>query len=173
MRIKIKIPAILTLIAIIVLAAVLLSFFMKLPFTRDISRNTAGTIILLSTFFLTILIGMPISVSLGLSSLLTALYLRIPAMVVFQRISAGINSFSLIAIPFFILAGQIMADGGIAQKIVEFSNILVGRIRGGLAMVNIVASMFFGGVSGSSVADTSSIGANNIINSRYNNTPES
>ncbi|MDI3472409.1 MAG: hypothetical protein PWQ48_690 [Thermotogaceae bacterium] len=159
MKIRIKIPSLLTLIVIIILTAIILSLFLKLPFTRNISRNDAGTTILLSTFFLTILKGMPVSVSLGLSSLLTAFYLRLPAMVIFQRISAGINSFSLIAIPFFILAGQIMADGGIAQKIVEFSNILVGRIRGGLAMVNIVASMFFGGVSGSSVADTSSIGA--------------
>ncbi|PLV59508.1 hypothetical protein AS005_05285 [Thermotoga sp. KOL6] len=105
------------------------------------------------------MVGMPISFSLGLSAFLTAYYLGIPVMIVFQRMSAGINAFSLIAIPFFILAGQIMADGGIAEKIVEFSKILVGRIRGGLAMTNIVASMFFGGVSGSSVADTSSIGA--------------
>jgi len=159
MKLRIRIPTILTLILMVVLTAVILSFFLKLPFVANVSRNAAGTTILLSTFFLTIVIGMPISISLGLSSLLTALYLRIPAMIVFQRISAGINSFSLIAIPFFILAGQIMADGGIAQKIVEFSNILVGRVKGGLAMVNIVASMFFGGVSGSSVADTSSIGA--------------
>jgi tripartite ATP-independent transporter DctM subunit len=80
-------------------------------------------------------------------------------MVVGQKLCDTLDNFSLMAIPFFILAGQIMSDSGIARRLVEFSGILVGRIRGGLAFVNIVASMFFGGMSGSSVADTASIGS--------------
>lgn len=115
--------------------------------------------ILIGSFFILIIIGVPISFSLGISALITGIYLEVPLMVVLQKIADGMDSFSLIAIPFFILAGSIMAHGGIAQKIVEFSSILVGWMRGGLASVNILASMFFGGISGSSVADTSSIGA--------------
>ena len=75
-----------------------------------------------------------------------------------QRMVASLDSFPLMTIPFFVLAGHIMSDGGIARRIVDFSNILVGRMRGGLAMVNIVGSMFFGGTTGSSVADVASIG---------------
>ena len=80
-------------------------------------------------------------------------------MVIGQKMSDVLDNFSLMAIPFFILAGQIMSDSGIAKRLVDFSNLLVGRIRGGLAFANIVASMFFGGMSGSSVADTASIGS--------------
>ena len=118
-----------------------------------------AALILIGGFFLLIILGVPISFALGLTSLATGIYLDVPLMVVLQKIADGMDSFSLIAIPFFILAGSIMAHGGIAQKIVEFSSILVGWMRGGLASVNIIASMFFGGISGSSVADTSSIGA--------------
>lgn len=144
---------------IILLLGILLAFMLKLPIVQNFSREEGGRIVLFSSFVLFMMVRMPIAFCLSISSLLTAMYLNLPIMVIFQRMSAGINAFSLIAIPFFILAGQIMAEGGIAQKIVEFSNILIGRVRGGLAMVNILASMFFGGVSGSSVADTSSIGA--------------
>ena len=115
--------------------------------------------ILLGSFFLMIILGVPISFALGLAALATGIYIGIPLMVVLQKVADGMDSFSLMAIPFFILAGAIMANGGIAQKIVEFSSLLVGWMRGGLASVNILASMFFGGISGSSVADTSSIGA--------------
>jgi len=87
------------------------------------------------------------------------IYLKIPLMVIGQKMSDVLDNFSLMAIPFFILAGQIMSDSGIAKRLVDFSNLLVGRIRGGLAFANIVASMFFGGMSGSSVADTASIGS--------------
>jgi tripartite ATP-independent transporter DctM subunit len=80
-------------------------------------------------------------------------------MIVAQQMTKGLNSFSLMAIPFFILAGQLMGIGGISQRMIGMANVFVGRIRGGLAMVNILASMFFGGISGSSVADTSSIGS--------------
>ncbi len=115
--------------------------------------------ILIGSFFLMIILGVPISFALGLSALFTGVYVGVPLMVVLQKVADGMDSFSLMAIPFFILAGAIMANGGIAQKIVEFSSLLVGWMRGGLASVNILASMFFGGISGSSVADTSSIGA--------------
>ncbi|MGH0052378.1 MAG: TRAP transporter large permease, partial [Sphaerochaetaceae bacterium] len=91
--------------------------------------------------------------------LLTVLYLGLPAQLIAQNIVKGINSFSLMSVPFFILAGEIMSAGGITKRLVKLSNALVGWIRGGLAMVNIAASMFFGGISGSPTADTSSIGS--------------
>nr|WP_241208687.1 TRAP transporter large permease subunit [Thermotoga sp. Cell2] len=153
------ISRLLVFIALFSLLGIDIAFLLNLPIVSNLQHNSAGTILLLSNFFLTLMIGVPISLSLGFSALITAFYLKVPAMIIFQKISAGINSFSLTAIPFFILAGQIMSEGGIASQIVEFSKLIVGRIRGGLAMVNIVASMFFGGVSGSSVADVSSIGA--------------
>jgi len=118
-----------------------------------------GIYILLGSFLSLILIGIPIAYALGISSIITMIYLELPVIVVFQKISDGMDSFSLIAIPFFVLAGQIMADGGMARRLVDFSNLLIGWVQGGLAMVNVLASMFFGGISGSSVADTSSIGS--------------
>lgn len=118
-----------------------------------------GVYVLLGSFLGLIVIGIPIAYALGLSSIVTMIYLDLPIIVVFQKISDGMDSFSLIAIPFFVLAGQIMADGGMARRLVNFSNLLIGWVRGGLAMVNVLASMFFGGISGSSVADTSSIGS--------------
>lgn len=115
--------------------------------------------ILLVSFALLLMLRMPISFTLGLSSILTALYLQLPLATLFQRMVSGIQSFSLLAIPFFILAGEIMGQGGISRRLITFANALVGRMRGGLAQVNILASMFFGGISGSAVADTSSIGS--------------
>jgi tripartite ATP-independent transporter DctM subunit len=116
-------------------------------------------IILFGSFFIFLVLGIPISFTLAFASLITIFYLDLPLMVVGQKLCDTLDNFSLMAIPFFILAGQIMSDSGIARRLVEFSGILVGRIRGGLAFVNIVASMFFGGMSGSSVADTASIGS--------------
>ena len=75
------------------------------------------------------------------------------------QIASGVNKFSLLAIPFFVLAGAIMAEGGMARRLVAFAGVLVGFIRGGLSLVNILASTFFGAISGSSVADTASIGS--------------
>ena len=114
--------------------------------------------ILLGSFALLLILKVPITFSLIVSSILTGWYLKVPLMVIVQRMSGGIQNFSLLAIPFFILAGGIMAYGGITNRIIEFSNIIVGRVRGGLAQVNVLASMFFGGISGSAVADVSSIG---------------
>lgn len=116
-------------------------------------------IILFGSFLVLLFLGIPISFTLAISSIFTMLYLKVPLMVIGQKMSDVLDNFSLMAIPFFILAGQIMSDSGIARRLVDFSSLLVGKIRGGLAFVNIVASMFFGGMSGSSVADTASIGS--------------
>ncbi|RAK08999.1 tripartite ATP-independent transporter DctM subunit [Halanaerobium saccharolyticum] len=118
-----------------------------------------AVILLLGSFLLMLFIRIPIAFSLGLSTMLTALYLDLSPMVVVQQMVSGINSFSLMAIPFFIIAGEIMGQGGISDRLIRFSNVIIGWMRGGLAMVNILASMFFGGISGSSVADVSSIGS--------------
>ena len=115
--------------------------------------------ILFTSFVVLLVIRMPISFTLAVSSVLTALYLRIPLPTLFQRMVNGVQSFSLMAIPFFILAGEIMGQGGISSRLIKLANACVGWMRGGLAQVNILASMFFGGISGSAVADTSSIGA--------------
>ncbi|MCB1716749.1 MAG: TRAP transporter large permease [Candidatus Competibacteraceae bacterium] len=121
--------------------------------------GTFGPILLLGSLLTFILIGVPIAYSLGLSALLTAAYIGIPLEAVFLKVSDGVDNFALLAIPFFVLAGALMAEGGMAWRLVNFANIFVGFMRGGLAMVNILSSMFFGGISGSSVADTSSIGS--------------
>ncbi len=115
--------------------------------------------ILLISFFILLVFRIPVSFALGISSVLTAFYYQVPIMVIVQKMVKGIESPSLMAIPFFILAGEIMGAGGISRRLIELSNVLIGRVRGGLAQVNILASMFFGGISGSAVADTSSIGA--------------
>ena len=118
-----------------------------------------GSFILIGSFVFMLVMKFPITFSLFLSSVFTAIYLNIPLMSIVQRLVSGVNSFSLLAIPFFILSGEIMSQGGISRRLVGFANALVGRVRGGLAQVNILASMFFGGISGSAVADVSSIGA--------------
>ena len=114
--------------------------------------------LLLGLFALLLILRVPITFSLAISSIATAFYLNIPMLAIIQRMVQGVNVFSLLAIPFFILAGEIMSQGGISRRLIEFSNVLIGRVRGGLAQVNVLASMFFGGISGSAVADVSSIG---------------
>jgi tripartite ATP-independent transporter DctM subunit len=118
-----------------------------------------ATLILLGSFILLLVLRVPVTFALGISAVLTALYVDLPLMVIVQKMVKGIESPSLMAIPFFILAGEIMSAGGISRRLIEFANVLVGRVRGGLAQVNVLSSMFFGGISGSAVADTSSIGA--------------
>lgn len=120
--------------------------------------STIATILLLGLFVFLMIIRLPITFSLIFSSIVTAVYLKIPLMAVVQQMVQGVRSFSLLAIPFFIIAGEMMGQGGISRRLILFSNLLVGRIRGGLAQVNCLASMFFGGISGSAVADVSSIG---------------
>ncbi len=122
-----------------------------------IDQNLA-ILILLGTFGVLLVLRVSITFSLAFASVATALYLKIPLMAVVQQMVQGVRSFSLLAIPFFILAGEIMGQGGISRRLILFSNLLVGRVRGGLAQVNCLASMFFGGISGSAVADVSSIG---------------
>ncbi|ALA19640.1 hypothetical protein AL346_10310 [Chelatococcus sp. CO-6] len=118
-----------------------------------------GIIILLGGFLGLMALRVPIAFALGLSSLATAWYLGVPSLLVAQRMVNGLYSFTFLAVPFFILAGQIMSEGGISERLVRFADIIVGRIRGGLAQVNIFASTLFGGISGSSVADVASIGS--------------
>lgn len=115
--------------------------------------------LLFGSFFLLIFLRIPITFCLGISAIISAWYLEIPLAMLAQGMVRGINSFSLMAIPFFILAGEIMSGGSIGIRLIHFSNAMIGQVRGGLALVNILASMFFGGISGSSVADTSSIGS--------------
>ncbi len=114
---------------------------------------------LIGLFLLLLIIGVPVALAMGLTSIVVAFQLDIPMSVLVQRMVAGVNSFPLLAIPFFILAGEIMNSGGISQKLVRLSDVIVGRFRGGLGIVNVNTSMLFGGISGSALADASSIGS--------------
>lgn len=120
-----------------------------------------GIIILVVSFFTFLALGVPIAYSIGLSASITLLVSisPIPAFTTMaQRISTGLDSFALLAIPFFVLAGQLMNRGGIAMKLIDFAKVLVGRFPGGLAFVNILANMLFGAISGSAAASASAIG---------------
>ncbi len=121
--------------------------------------DTTAIAILLGSFFGMIVLGMHISYAMVASSLLTILYLDISLTQIVNTLVGGIDGFTFLSIPFFILAGDIMASGGISDRLIRLSSALVGWMRGGLAMVNIVASMFFGGISGSATADTASLGS--------------
>jgi tripartite ATP-independent transporter DctM subunit len=116
-------------------------------------------LILIGGFTVLCLLGMPVAYALGLAAILAALWMEIPLEAVMLKVSDGTDDFALLAIPFFILAGAIMAEGGMAERLVNLAKVFVGFIRGGLALVNILASTFFGCISGSSVADTASIGS--------------
>ena len=119
-------------------------------------------LILVLTFLILIAIGVPIAWSIGISSICTMLVSVpfIPSVTtVAQRMATGLDSFSLLAIPFFVLAGQIMNKGGIARRLVAFAKALVGSLPGGLAHVNIIAAMLFGAISGSAVAAVSALGS--------------
>ncbi len=125
------------------------------------NMELASILILVISFFLLLAIGVPIAYSIGISAMLTMLVsiLPIPAFTTLaQRMSTGLQSFPLLAIPFFILAGQLMNRGGIAHRLIEFAKVLVGRLPGGLAFVNIMANMLFGAISGSAAASASAIG---------------
>ncbi len=120
--------------------------------------NTTAVAILLLSFFAMILLRVNIAFAVGVASTLCLLYLGIPLSNVCQQMVKGLNSFSLMAVPFFITMGCLMGTGGISEKLIALANSLVGWMRGGMAMVNIVASYFFGGISGSATADTASLG---------------
>jgi tripartite ATP-independent transporter DctM subunit len=115
--------------------------------------------ILIGGFTVLCLLGMPVAYALGLAAIFAALWIDLPLEAVMLKVSDGTDDFALLAIPFFILAGGIMAEGGLAERLVNLAKVFVGFIRGGLALVNILASTFFGCISGSSVADTASIGS--------------
>jgi tripartite ATP-independent transporter DctM subunit len=116
-------------------------------------------LILIGVFALLCLAGMPVAYALGLAAIAAALWIDIPLEAVMLKVSGGMSNFSLLAIPFFILAGAIMAVGGMAERLVNLAKVFVGFIRGGMALVNIVTSTMFGCISGSSVADTAAVGS--------------
>src|SRR5471030_1311276 len=117
--------------------------------------------IVIGTLLACIAIGVPIAYALGLSALAAAWWIDIPPQAVMLQVSSGVSKFAMLTIPFFVLAGAIMAEGGMARRLVGFADVLVGftRVRGGLSIVNILATTFLSGISGSAVADTSAIGS--------------
>lgn len=118
-----------------------------------------GLLILLGLFAFGVVIGMPVAFALGVAAVSAFIYEGLPLMVAFQRILAGISIYSLMAIPFFIFAGELMFHGGIAIRLVRLASAAVGAMRGGLGVVNVLSSMLFGGISGSAIADVSALGS--------------
>lgn len=117
-------------------------------------------LILLASLFVLLVIGMPIAYALGLSALIYFLAEQpMLAGILPQKFFAGMDSFALVSLPLFILMGLVMNSGGITQRLLDFSMFFVGRLKGGLGLVNVMASMIFGGISGSSASDTASIGS--------------
>ncbi len=110
-------------------------------------------------FTVLLLLGVPVAFSIGLASIATVLYSGFPIAVVFQKMVGGMQVFSFLAIPFFVFAGELMLYGGIAERIVRFANSLVGHVRGGLGMSNVVGCTLFGGVAGSALADVTAMGS--------------
>lgn len=123
---------------------------------------TLGIIVLITTFVVLLMIGVPVAYGLGVAATLTIMVSLTPLAAVTtmsQAMASSLDSFTLLAIPFFVLAGQLMNKGGIAVRLIEFAKVLVGRLPGGLAFVNIMANMLFGAISGSAVASASAIGS--------------
>src|SRR5271169_4703016 len=118
-------------------------------------------LIVLASLLMCFALGVPIAYALGLAALAGAYWIGIPLEAVMLQVSSGVSKFAMLTIPFFVLAGAIMAEGGMARRLVAFANVLVGmvRIRGGLSAVNVLATTFLSGISGSAVADTSAIGS--------------
>src|SRR5450432_3033623 len=118
-------------------------------------------LVLLGCLFTLFALGVPIAYSLGLAAIAGAMWIGVPLEAVMLKISDGVSKVAMLTIPFFVLAGAIMAEGGMARRLVAFANVLVGftRLRGGLSVVNVVATTFLSGISGSAVADTSAIGS--------------
>jgi tripartite ATP-independent transporter DctM subunit len=117
--------------------------------------------VLLATMFICFLLGVPIAYALALAAIAGAMWIGIPLEAIMLKISDGVSKVAMLTIPFFVLAGAIMAEGGMAKRLVAFADVLVGftRVRGGLSVVNVLATTFLSGISGSSVADTSAIGS--------------
>ncbi len=118
-----------------------------------------GLLLLFGIFFAAMIAGVPVAFALGIATVAGFLYEGLPLFVAFQRVLSGVSVFSLLAIPFFIFAGDLMMQGGIAARLVRLAAAAVGSVRGGLGLVNVSASMLFGGISGSAVADTSALGS--------------
>src|SRR5437764_546988 len=118
-------------------------------------------LVVVGTLLVCFALGVPIAYALGLGALAGAYWIGIPLEAVMLQVSSGVSKFAMLTIPFFVLAGAIMAEGGMARRLVAFANVLVGlvRIRGGLSAVNVLATTFLSGISGSAVADTSAIGS--------------
>jgi tripartite ATP-independent transporter DctM subunit len=118
-------------------------------------------LIVIGTLLVCFALGVPIAYALGLGALAGAYWIGIPLEAVMLQVSSGVSKFAMLTIPFFVLAGAIMAEGGMARRLVAFANVLVGmvRFRGGLSVVNVLATTFLSGISGSAVADTSAIGS--------------
>ena len=118
-------------------------------------------LIVVGTLLVCFALGVPIAYALGLGALAGAYWIGIPLEAVMLQVSSGVSKFAMLTIPFFVLAGAIMAEGGMARRLVAFANVLVGlvRVRGGLSAVNVLATTFLSGISGSAVADTSAIGS--------------
>src|SRR5579862_3957209 len=114
-------------------------------------------LVVLGVLFGAIALGLPIAYALALSALVGALWIGIPIEAVMLQISGGVSKFAMLTIPFFVLAGAIMAEGGMARRLIALANALVGfvRIRGGLSVVNVLATTILSGISGSAVADKS------------------
>ena len=115
-------------------------------------------LILFGVFALLLMMGVPVGFSLAAAALATLAYIGLPPLILAQQVTAGAGSASLVAIPLFILAGEIMMRGGISERLIGLASAMVGRMRGGLGQVSIVSSLFFGGVSGSAIADVSAVG---------------
>ncbi len=118
-----------------------------------------GLLLLLAVFAFCVIIGTPVAFALGISAISAMFFEGLPLTLGVQRIISGINVFSLLAIPFFIFAGELMFHGGIAMRLVKFAQAAVGAVRGGLGIVNVFSSMLFGGISGSAIADISALGS--------------
>src|SRR6266478_2272938 len=118
-------------------------------------------LVLVGCLFVLFSIGVPIAYSLGLAAIAGAMWIGVPLEAVMLKISDGVSKVAMLTIPFFVLAGAIMAEGGMARRLVAFADVLVGftRVRGGLSAVNVLATTFLSGISGSAVADTSAIGS--------------
>jgi tripartite ATP-independent transporter DctM subunit len=121
--------------------------------------DSTGITLLLGIFAILVILRVPITFCLAISAIITGAYLNVPLEAIVKVMADGVMNFSLLAIPFFIIMGEIMNEGGVSQRIVNLANLFVGRLPGGLALVNVMDSMFFGGISGSAVADVSSLGS--------------
>lgn len=122
------------------------------------STDTIAIIILISVFLTLLFLRVSVAVSMGLAAAATYMYLKIPLEMVVQYTVGGVNNFTFMAVPFFILGGELINQGGIGDRLIKLADEMVGWVHGGAAMVNVLASMFFGGISGSAPADIAALG---------------